>query len=94
MAIKWQLRRDTEARWSLNNPILAEGEIGIDTQTINTNSFLFKVGDGATAWNDLLYVNISLSQQSLPIYADDIAANSLSTGDWYTTPTGEVRIKI
>tara|TARA_R110000772_G_scaffold16632_2_gene47085 strand:- start:689 stop:973 length:285 start_codon:yes stop_codon:yes gene_type:complete len=94
MAIRWQVKRDTEAKWTLNNPVLAEGEIGIDKQTINTNNVLFKIGDGITAWDNLLYVNISLSNQSLPVYADDISAGSLSSGDWYTTPTGEIRIKL
>ncbi len=41
-------RRDTAARWASTNPILASGEIGIDT----TNRVM-KVGDGKTAWNDL-----------------------------------------
>lgn len=43
-----QLRRDTAANWSSNNPVLAQGEAGYDT----TNKLL-KIGDGSTAWNDL-----------------------------------------
>lgn len=43
-----QLRRDTSANWSSNNPTLASGEVGVDT----TNN-LFKIGNGATAWNSL-----------------------------------------
>ena len=48
MSVKIQVRRDTAANWSSNNPTLASGEIGLD----QTNNF-FKVGDGSTAWNSL-----------------------------------------
>ncbi len=50
MAVKIQLRRDTAANWNSNNPILAEGEIGVE---LDTNRM--KVGDGSTHWNDLSY---------------------------------------
>jgi len=50
MAVKIQLRRDTAANWNSNNPILAEGEIGVE---LDTNRM--KVGDGSTHWNDLPY---------------------------------------
>jgi hypothetical protein len=50
MAVKLQLRRDTTANWSASNPILAEGEVGIDT-TVK----LAKIGDGTTAWNSLAF---------------------------------------
>lgn len=43
-----QLRRDTANNWTTANPILAQGEVGIDL----TNK-LIKIGDGATAWNNL-----------------------------------------
>lgn len=50
MAIQIQLRRDTEAQWASVNPTLAQGEFGIETDTN-----LFKIGDGSTAWNSLDY---------------------------------------
>jgi hypothetical protein len=50
MAVKLQLRRDTTANWSASNPVLAEGEIGIDTTLQQA-----KIGDGVTAWNSLAY---------------------------------------
>ena len=43
-------RRDTAANWSSANPVLAEGELGIITDTKG-----YKIGDGSTAWNDLEY---------------------------------------
>lgn len=44
------LRRDTAANWAAVNPILAEGELGIVTDTKG-----YKIGDGVTRWNDLEY---------------------------------------
>lgn len=50
MADRVLQRRDTSANWSSANPILAEGEMGIVTDTRG-----YKIGDGSTAWNDLEY---------------------------------------
>lgn len=51
MATKIQLRRDQSANWAGTNPILAQGEPGVELDTKK-----MKVGDGITAWNDLEYV--------------------------------------
>lgn len=51
MANKIQLRRDTAANWTRNNPILADGELGLDI----TNNKV-KAGDGTTAWASLPYL--------------------------------------
>lgn len=45
-----QFRRGTAAQWTAANPVLAEGEVGLETDTTQ-----FKVGDGSTAWNSLSY---------------------------------------
>ena len=50
MTVKIQLRRDTAANWSLNNPILEAGEPGLEVDTKRV-----KYGDGATTWNNLTY---------------------------------------
>lgn len=50
MAIQIQFRRGTAAEWTSVNPILAEGEMGIETDTN-----LFKIGNGSTVWNSLAY---------------------------------------
>jgi hypothetical protein len=50
MSVQIQFRRDTAANWSANNPTLAEGEVGLET---DTNSY--KVGDGIHDWNTLTY---------------------------------------
>ena len=50
MANRIQLRRDTAANWTRENPILSQGEPGFD---LTANKL--KVGDGVTAWTDLAY---------------------------------------
>jgi hypothetical protein len=45
-----QVRRDTAANWTSTNPTLASGEIGFETNTLK-----FKIGNGSTAWNSLVY---------------------------------------
>ena len=45
MAVQIQLRRGTATQWSSSNPILAIGELGVET-----NTSLFKVGDGINRW--------------------------------------------
>lgn len=45
-----RLRRGTAAAWTAANPILALGELGVETDTRN-----FKVGDGVLAWSALTY---------------------------------------
>lgn len=44
------IRRDTAANWTAENPTLAAGELGGETDTGK-----LKLGDGATAWNSLAY---------------------------------------
>ena len=57
------MRRDTAANWIKYNPILASGEIGLETDTDK-----IKVGNGKDAWNDLSYVTTTIeSTPSEPI---------------------------
>jgi len=58
-------RRDTSTNWSTTNPILAQGEIGIDL-TLNK----LKIGDGSTHWNSLPFYSTGSG--------DMLAANNLS----------------
>lgn len=53
--VRFQLRRDTAANWASVNPTLGPGEPALETDTL-----LVKYGDGATAWNDLLYSALDL----------------------------------
>lgn len=50
MPVQIQFRRDTAANWTSNNPTLALGELGLETDTSQ-----IKVGTGSTAWNSLAY---------------------------------------
>lgn len=50
MSSKIQLRRDSAANWTSTNPVLAQGEPGLETDTNKV-----KYGDGSTAWNLLDY---------------------------------------
>lgn len=52
MTTRIKLRRDTLENWTTNNPVLALGEPGLDT-----DSNQVKYGDGTTAWNDLSYAS-------------------------------------
>ena len=47
-----QLRNDSATNWTTANPVLLEGEIGIE---IDANRNRIKIGDGVTAWNSLPY---------------------------------------
>ena len=40
------IRNDVASNWTLENPILLKGEIGVE---IDTNQI--KIGDGTTAWH-------------------------------------------
>ena len=50
-------RRDTASAWTTANPVLAEGEIGIEVPDTGVGSGIVKIkfGDGVTAWKDLPY---------------------------------------
>lgn len=50
VAKRLQLRHDTAANWTARNPVLLQGEIGIET---NTNRM--KLGNGTMNWNTLPY---------------------------------------
>lgn len=44
-------RNDTAEHWTAQNPVLLQGEMGVETDTGK-----FKFGDGSAPWNDLSYV--------------------------------------
>lgn len=57
MAIQIQFRRGLASEWTSANPILAVGEMGLETDTDQ-----FKIGDGTTAWTSLGYGGIQGAQ--------------------------------
>lgn len=50
--IRLQLKRDTAANWTTNDPVLKAGEMGIESDTRK-----FKFGDGVTTWTQLNYAS-------------------------------------
>lgn len=92
-----QLRRDTASNWSTINPILAIGEVGIETDTRKQ-----KFGDGTTAWNSLAYsygstalqpASISTmvttdTDQTIP--STKIFSNGIRTNAIYNTDVGAI----
>ena len=51
MADLIQIRRDTASNWTSANTVLAQGELGAETDTSK-----IKIGDGSTAWSSLAYL--------------------------------------
>jgi len=51
-----QLRRDTAANWTTNDPTLADGEQGLETDTTK-----IKYGNGTDNWNALAYLTVEAS---------------------------------
>lgn len=47
-----QIRNDQASDWTTRNPVLGEGEYGLEIDT-----FLLKIGDGVTDWAHLPYLN-------------------------------------
>lgn len=78
MPTQIQFRRGTAASWTSANPVLAEGELGLET-----DSGFFKVGNGVTAWNSLNYGGLTgqdtITVATMPTQADPTtpSANNL-----------------
>ncbi|UNH61317.1 structural protein [Synechococcus phage S-SZBM1] len=68
MANRIQLRRDGAQQWANVNPILAQGELGIELDTSR-----IKIGDGVTPWNSLKYAR--------PLETESNTANTLVKRD-------------
>ena len=64
MPYQIQFRNDTSTNWTSVNPVLAQGELGLETDTSK-----YKIGDGTTAWNSLSYGTLSGSVSGLGLTA-------------------------
>lgn len=77
MATRMQQRRGTASQWSVANPVLAAGEIGVESDTAK-----FKIGDGVNTWTDLDYFETSESASGTFIEdTEKGAANGVATLD-------------
>ena len=84
MAVQIQFRRDTAAAWTAANPVLAAGELGLETDTT-----YYKIGNGSTAWTSLAYGSIqgAIANSTVTsamivdgtIVAGDIASDAITT---------------
>ena len=52
--VRIQLRRGQSSDWSSVNPVLAAGEVGLESDTLQ-----IKLGDGTSNWNDLEYATVT-----------------------------------
>lgn len=90
MANLIQLRRDSRTLWNARNPVLADGEPGIEQDTGR-----WKVGDGHLPWQDLEYVAggeaggglLGLIPDVQDVYAGRAAAVTVGTFST-ATPSG------
>jgi hypothetical protein len=85
MASQIQLRRDTAANWTSANPVMAQGEFGIELDTGKA-----KFGDGTTAWTSLPYFSDSFTVSQI----SDLTATAaeLNILDGATVTASELNI--
>lgn len=84
---QFQIRRDSSANWALHNPVLLEGEIGLEKDTSQ-----FKIGNGVTPWNSLPYGGIrgpaGTSFVNIQVNATPFVVNSTSDTLKFVQGTG------
>lgn len=92
MAVKIQLRRDTASNWTTNNPVLAAGEQGHESDTDrrkigngiddwNTLPYLFEQGDSQTATNTSAIAALILEQSAQDSAITDNLNNTVTNAD-------------
>lgn len=74
-----RLRRGTAAQWTSANPVLSDGEPGVESDTGN-----IKVGDGTTAWSSLSY---ALSSRYKPLASDVLFVGAADFAATFGSPT-------
>jgi len=75
-----QFRRDTAANWTSANPVLGNGELGLETDTRKT-----KIGNGITTWNSLIYWDTIVANGVIAGLSDSAVSGLYS--DLSGTPT-------
>ena len=75
MASIIQIRRDTASNWSSANPTLAQGELGIETDTLKV-----KAGTGSANWASLSYL-IDTGGYVTATYSGNVAITGSLAGD-------------
>ena len=80
MATTIKLRRDTAANWTANNPVLALGEPGVETDTNK-----IKIGNGVNQWRQLIYV-----EYPLPVATNTVFGTVKPDGTTITVNNGVI----
>ena len=75
--VRIQVRRGTASQWTSVNPILAAGELGVESDTN-----LFKFGNGSSTWTALAYANNS--DVAIGEISQDAIAAALTMGGGLT----------
>ena len=75
-----RLRRDTAANWTSVNPVLGDGEMGIET-----DSRRFKIGNGTSAWSALVYYIEGTPVRGQASKMNDGTITGLAQGVYKTT---------
>lgn len=101
MATIIQQRRDTSVNWAATDPIMAQGEIGVDL-TLNK----YKIGDGVTAWSGLAFptgggsaiavldegVSVTAAAVSFDYVGDNVVVTDAGSGVLTVTHTTPAQI--
>lgn len=80
-----KLRRGTASQWTTANPVLAAGEIGLETDTLRT-----KYGNGTSTWTALSYSVADASGTSSVDWSSVLNKPSTFAPSSHTHPTSEV----
>lgn len=83
-----KLRRDTAEDWTIANPVLSEGEPGLETDTR-----LIKYGDGTTPWNELEYSAVATALLAAPVSI--VAPETTTPGSlWFDTTMDQMKVYV
>lgn len=85
MALIIQIRRDTATKWSTVNPVLAECELGIETDTGKA-----KLGNGTDDWTTLEYYNWGIEAPVQDIKVDGVSILDDAEADLTSTNMASV----
>jgi hypothetical protein len=75
MSDRLQVRRDNASVWASINPVLSDGEFGFERDTN-----LLKIGNGSTPWNNLPYIPLVGSVDSLTMTARNNTGSTIVKG--------------
>ena len=80
-----QLKRDTAADWTSEDPTLAAGQFGYESDT-----GYYKIGDGSTAWTSLGYATVGKQTLWIPASAMIAATTSGPASSQVETATNDI----